>query len=74
MRQLTALEVQGSLNAPLITGDRLMRRLKHSTRHHALTELRKHLAGTGYALRATNAQMKAGAKTLYAIANKRRAA
>jgi hypothetical protein len=48
----------------------MIRRLQRQTRHDARREMVKHLAGTGWALRATNAQMKAGAKTLLAMATK----
>lgn len=61
-----ALQIPG-----LITGAKLQRRLEHKTRHDAIKQLTKYLGSTSYGLRATNTQLKAGAKTLFAMAKEK---
>ena len=68
MREPNAQEYQ---QVAAFNPERMQRRMVQQTKHDACRELVKHLGGTGWAFRATNAQLKAGAKTLYAMARKR---
>lgn len=67
-RQPNALELQAALDNPTMTPERVMRRMKQQTRHDAQREVLSLLHRTGWALRATNGRLKAGAKTLLAVA------
>ena len=62
----TALEVQ---HAAFLK--RYQRRLAYQTRHDALREIARHLAASRFGLVATNRQIRAGAKTLFAMAKER---